>query len=335
MRQDSSSGPTGPGPAATTAADAAVRDHTSKSAQDKENASSNGSPKADAPALCENADATSDDPSYGLDDRTRAFYHRAMELLEQAGVPYAVGGAYALAHYAGIVRHTKDLDLFLRERDLQRAFKAFQAEGCRTELTHPHWIGKAYSPDAPASDPSKGAYAFIDLIYGAGNGLTRVDDEWMANVVPGRAVGRPAPLCAAEDIIWSKAFIQERDRFDGADVAHLIRARGRDLDWRRLLARFGDKRAVLLGHVAFFTFVFPSERECVPRWVLDELIEHLRDGRGGPPATAEGQRVCYGTFLSWEQYLPDLRERGFRDGRLQPTGSLTPRQIDRWTDADK
>jgi hypothetical protein len=73
----------------------------------------------------------------------------------------------------------------------------------------------------------------------------------------------------------------------------------------------------------------------VPRWVIEELIEHLRDGRGGPPATVEGRPVCYGTFLSWEQYLPDVRQRGFRDGRLLPTGSLTPEQVERWTNAEK
>jgi hypothetical protein len=314
---------------------AEIRDRSHPSGGAGGRASSNGEGKKDPPRACENDGASPDDPSRGLDDRTREFYHQAMEILEQAGVPYAVGGAYALAHYTGIVRHTKDLDLFLRESDLQRAFKAFETAGCRTELTHPHWIGKAYSPDAPASDPSKGAYAFIDLIYGAGNGLTAVDDEWMAHVVRGKAVGRPAPLCAAEDMIWSKAFIQERDRFDGADIAHLVQARGRDLDWRRLLDRFGDKRAVLLGHVAFFGFIFPSERECVPQWVLDDLFEHLREGSGGPRATVDGQPVCYGTFLSWEQYLPDLAQRGFRDGRLQPTGSMTPRQIDRWTQAEK
>lgn len=301
-------------------------------------AHANGSPRPDAGVTPTRGDAGGDrsaDPSDGLDDRTRAFYVEAMEILERAGVPYAVGGAYALAHYAGIVRHTKDLDLFLRDSDLRRAFEAFAAAGCRTELTHPHWIGKAYSPDAPASEPSKGAYAFIDLIYGAGNGLTVVDDEWMAHVVPGKAVGRPAPLCAAEEIIWSKAFIQERDRFDGADIAHLIQARGRELDWRRLLNRFGEKRLVLLGHLAFFAFIFPSERACVPKWVTDELMEHLRDGRSGPSATVAGQPVCYGTLLSWEQYLPDITGRAFRDGRLQPAGSLTPRQIDRWTKAEK
>ena len=288
------------------------------------------------PEKCESGgNPSSDDPSHGLDDRTRAFYHHALEILEEAGVPYAVGGAYALAHYAGIVRHTKDLDLFLRERDLPRAFKAFEAAGCRTELTHPHWIGKAYSRTAPASEPSKGAYAFVDLIYGVGERPDRrgrrVDGPRgprQGRRAAGAAVRRGGhPL---EQGVHPGAGPVRRRRTSRTSIQ-----RGARLDWRRLLARFGDKRLVLLGHLAFFAFIYPSERHCVPAWVMDELIDPLRDGRAGPPATANGQPVCYGTFLSWEQYLPDIRERGFRDGRLQPTGSLTRGQVDRWTKAEK
>src|SRR5688572_12751758 len=58
--------------------------------------------------------AQSSNPGDQLDEKTRAFYLRSMDVLDHCGVPYCVGGAYALAHYAGIVRHTKDLDFFLR-----------------------------------------------------------------------------------------------------------------------------------------------------------------------------------------------------------------------------
>jgi hypothetical protein len=39
-------------------------------------------------------------------------------------------------------------------------------------------------------------------------------------------------------MIWSKAFVMERERFDGADVAHLLRSMGPRLDWDRILRRF-------------------------------------------------------------------------------------------------
>jgi hypothetical protein len=41
-------------------------------------------------------------------------------------------------------------------------------------------------------------------------------------------------------MIWSKAFIMERERFDGADVMHLIHENANRLDWNRLLERFGQ-----------------------------------------------------------------------------------------------
>ena len=50
----------------------------------------------------------------GLNPRTRDFYVRTLAVLNESGVPFLVGGAYALARYAGIERHTKDLDIFIQ-----------------------------------------------------------------------------------------------------------------------------------------------------------------------------------------------------------------------------
>jgi hypothetical protein len=52
-----------------------------------------------------------------LDPKTRVFYVRTLAVLNEAGVPYLVGGAYALAKHAAIERHTKDLDIFVHRRD--------------------------------------------------------------------------------------------------------------------------------------------------------------------------------------------------------------------------
>jgi hypothetical protein len=262
-----------------------------------------------------------DDPSAMLDPQTRAFYLRALDTLDHCGVQYVVGGAYALVVHAGVVRHTKDLDVFLRREDFPRVMKAFESAGYRTERTHPHWLGKAYDEHGDA---------FIDLIYGSGNGLCQVDEEWLRNAVDGLVLGtRPAKLSPCEEIIWSKAFIQERNRFDGADVAHLLLACGRRLDWARLLHRFSRHERVLLAHLVLFGYIYPSERAIVPAWVMDDLI-----GRMKSESAATG-RVCRGTFLSWEQYLSDVRERGFLDARSQPGEALTPEEVERWTDAPK
>jgi hypothetical protein len=45
--------------------------------------------------------------------KSQAFYKEALELLDQTGVPYMLGGAFSVFHHTGLFRDTKDLDVFL------------------------------------------------------------------------------------------------------------------------------------------------------------------------------------------------------------------------------
>src|SRR5947208_2779961 len=59
------------------------------------------------------------------------FYRRALEELQAAKVPFLVGGAFALAWYAGVGRFTKDFDLFLLPSDVDRALRILKDAGWR------------------------------------------------------------------------------------------------------------------------------------------------------------------------------------------------------------
>ena len=255
----------------------------------------------------------------GLDADTAAFYQRAVRALDARGVPFLVGGAYAFARYTGIERHTKDFDVFVRPEDCPRVLDALAADGCRTEVPYPHWIGKAYCGDN-----------YVDVIFSSGNGVARVDDECFAHAVDGEVLDLPVKLCPPEEMIWSKAFVMERERFDGADVMHLLRAQSEHLNWPRLLARFGADWRVLLSHLLLFGFVYPAERERVPATVMRELLGRTQAEVGSAPSNG---RVCQGTLLSREQYLPDVGQWGYADARRAPRASMTPAQIAIWTDA--
>jgi hypothetical protein len=122
----------------------------------------------------------------------------------------------------------------------------------------------------------------------------------------------------------------ERERFDGADIAHVLRARGAQLDWARLLRRFGENWRVLLSHLILFGFVYPGERDAVPACVMHDLLARLERETGAPPPPG---RLCQGTLLSREQYLPDLACWGYRDARRLPVGNMTQAEIARWTAA--
>ena len=88
--------------------------------------------------------------------------------------------------------------------------------------------------------------------------MAEVDEEWFTYASDGEILGVPVKLCPAEEMIWSKGYVQERERFDGADIAHLIRCRGEALDWGRLLRRFGDHWRVLFGHLITLRLHLPG-----------------------------------------------------------------------------
>jgi hypothetical protein len=254
-----------------------------------------------------------------LTPETRAFYCGVLHALAESGVPFLVGGAYAFARYTGIVRHTKDFDLFVRPADRDRVLAVLAGNGCETDVPFPHWLAKARCGED-----------FVDVIYCSGNGVAAVDDEWFARAVDGEVLDLPVKLVPPEEMIRSKAFVQERERYDGADIAHLIRARGRTLDWRRLLHRFGPHWRVLFQHLIAFGFIYPGERDAVPDWLLRELWRRTEAELARGPAPTD---VCRGTLLSRQQYLPDIECWGYADARLHPRVAMTADEIGIWTEA--
>lgn len=253
-------------------------------------------------------------------DRGSTFYQDALAVLLQSRRPFLIGGAYALERYTGIARDTKDLDVFLHPRDLDAVLAPFAEAGYRTEVTFAHWLGKVHAEGE-----------VLDLIFSSGNGVARVDDAWFTHAPQATVLGVPVRLTPVEEMIWSKAFIMERERYDGADVAHLLRARAATLDWTRLLHRFEDHWRVLLSHLVLFGFIYPAERACVPDWAMAELIERLALETLAPGRPLEA--VCQGTLVSRAQYLVDVEAWGYQDARLHPRGRMTAEDIARWTAA--
>lgn len=255
------------------------------------------------------------------DARARNFYRDLIGTLVEKELPFLVGGTFALQRYTGINRRTKDIDFFIRRDDYELISTTLRASRFRVEPAFPHWLGKVFRADN-----------FADLAFRSGNGECAVDDEWFEHAVDEQLWGVPVKLCPPEETIWSKSFVQERERYDGADVVHLIRVCGESLDWQRLIRRYGDRWRVLLGHLINFGFVYPDERDLVPREVMHELMERLRVETDQEPRE-EDEKVCRGTLLSREQYLTDIDDWGYGDARLEPRGNLTQEDIDHWTAA--
>lgn len=226
----------------------------------------------------------------------------ALSTLKAAEIPFVVAGAYALHAYTGLYRETKDLDIFLRRSDLERAMDELAGVNFETEMVDPVWIAKAFASDD----------YFADLIFCSGNGIAEVDELWFTRGKVHRIHGLPVLVAPPEEMIWSKAFVCERERYDGADVNHIIYICGDRMDWRHLIWRFGENWPVLLSHLVLYRFSYPGHRDKVPAWAWDELL-----GRAGRQANEpDKDRLCRGTLLSKAQYRIDLRHWGFEDARL-------------------
>lgn len=254
-----------------------------------------------------------------LQPATARFYRHVLDILTDGGVPFLVGGAYAFIAYTGVERPTKDLDLFIRRDDFERASALLKQAGYETELSYPHWLGKV-----------RARGEFVDLIFSSGNGVATVDDVWFERAIRAEVLGRSVLLSPVEEMVWSKAFIMERERHDGADVAHLFRACAAALDWPRMLERFGAHWRVLLSHLVLYGFIYPAERDLIPAWVMEDLLARLRQELQTP---APPDRLCGGTLLSREQYLDDVEQQGYEDGRVIPFGNMTPDDVADWTSA--
>ena len=188
------------------------------------------------------------------DIRAADVYRSVLWHLREAGIPYLVGGTYALEHHAGLVRDTKDLDLFVRRADWSRVAEtlARARRALRTGVLA--LAGKGQR---------ERAFRRSDLRR---RQRPRRSRRRLAGAR--RAVGRSSKCrCTwspAEEMIWSKSFVMERERYDGGDITHILRKCGASLDWVRLLRRFDPQAPVLLAHLVLFQFVYPTHRDNVP-----------------------------------------------------------------------
>lgn len=225
-------------------------------------------------------------------------YRGVLDALSKAGISFAVAGAFALHKHTGIWRNTKDLDVVLEAKSVPRALSSLRQMGFETHIQDPIWLAKAW----------RGEY-FVDLITALGNAVLIVDKSWLDRTEPYKVFDVSCPVLAAEEMIASKVFVSRRERFDGADVAHLIRACGGHLDWERLQQLLEGHWELLLWSLVFFAYVYPSDLDLIPRQLWNKLAGQLEE-RIRQPNQREPFR---GTLIDPNMFAIDVKEWGERD----------------------
>jgi hypothetical protein len=155
---------------------------------------------------------------------------------------------------------------------------------------------------------------FVDLIYGMGNGVARIDAGWIEHSRPGILAAAPVRIAPAEELIWHRLFINERHRHDMSDVVHLILCLGDTLDWDRLVKRCGPHWPLLLAQIMTFFYVYPGYRGNVPDRIVNLLLDRAGDKEDGQGLDMELTR---GTLISRFSFSIDVREWGFIDPTIE------------------
>jgi hypothetical protein len=229
-------------------------------------------------------------------EEQQRLFREVLELFNRHSIPYAVSGAFALQKHTGIWRDTKDLDLFLPAGDVPAALRGLHAAGFETEVCDPVWLAKAH----------RGEY-FVDLITGMSNAVITVERSWISQARPSEVFGVPTRVLAPEELIASKLFVTRRERFDGADIVHVIHGTRGNLDWSRVLALAGKHWGVGVWAIVLFQYVYPAQAGYVPRAVWDDLLARFRAEVEHPDPNAQFR----GSLIDENMFAIDAGEWGF------------------------
>ena len=241
-------------------------------------------------------------------------FREVLTVLEAEEVPYAVSGAFALRAHTGICRFTKDLDLFMTAKTSCDVFPCLRQRGFDCEVRDPVWLGKARKGDF-----------FVDLITGMSNGVIVVEDSWIERASPVVVYGVNTRVLAPEELVASKIFVAKRERFDGADIAHVIYGTHSSFDWERELKLVGEHWEMLLWSLLLFRYVYPAQTHYVPPAIWQKLLRRFETqiSRPHPDASFRGSLVDENMFAidikEWD--LGNLLEET-RQKRLAEIGAI-------------
>jgi hypothetical protein len=196
--------------------------------------------------------------------RQWAVYRHAIETLRKAGIPFMLGGGFALAVYTGRWRNTKDIDLYIAPSDREAAIKAITRAGFTDYFqTLPYdrnWIFRTTRDRM-----------IVDLIWGMANQRAQVDALWFDHAVPISIRGESLLAIPVTEFIWCKLYILQRDHCDWTDVMNVLYAAAPLINWDHLLIRLEDDWPLLKSLLTLYGWLCPASARELPETLRRRL----------------------------------------------------------------
>jgi hypothetical protein len=162
---------------------------------------------------------------------------RSSAALRDAGVPFLLGGGLA-AWARGGPPTEHDVDLLVRERDVEAALAALGRVGFRLEQPPEEWLVKAWDGDI-----------LVDLIFRPSGGP--IDDSHFERAETLEVAAQELLVAAIEDVLAAKVLALSEQEPDFAQVLALSRSLREQIDWDAVRAQVDHTP---FG-AAFFTLV--------------------------------------------------------------------------------
>jgi hypothetical protein len=169
----------------------------------------------------------------------RVALKRSASVLKQSGVPFALGGSYAL-WVRGAPESEHDVDYVVGEADVERVADAFAAEGLTVERPPEDWLLKVIVDGVT-----------VDVLHRLAGEPVSAEILDRAEVI--EVLSIRMPVLGATDLIATRLQVMSEHYCDFGALLPAVRAVREQLDWPRL-------RAETAGNDFAAAFLFLTER---------------------------------------------------------------------------
>src|SRR5438105_1509914 len=191
-------------------------------------------------------------------------YSAAIDAVRDAGIPFLLGGGFALATFIGRWRDTKDIDFYIMPEARQKAIAALSRAGFVDYFDRlPYdrkWIYRSVRSGV-----------IIDIIWSMANRRARVDELWFRRAGSVSIRGEKLAVVPPEEFIWCKLYILQRDHCDWTDIFNVLHSSGPDLDWKHLLRRLEGDLPLLRGALSVYGWLCPRRALQLPQSLWKQL----------------------------------------------------------------
>jgi hypothetical protein len=205
-----------------------------------------------------------------------AIYRAAIQALREAGIPFLLGGGFALATFTGRWRDTKDIDFYINPNDREGAVRALVKAGFKDYYQQRRYDRKWIYRSVRSG-------VIVDIIWAMANQRARVDDLWFERAGSVAIRGEKLAVIPKEEFLWCKLYIMQRDHCDWTDIFNLVYAQGTRVNWRHLIARLEEDVPLLRAMLTVYGWLCPKHALELPGSLWDRLDLARPDANAPPP----------------------------------------------------